>query len=151
MNAKPTEMKCEYMHKENHECSFACTLLWATNTMQLGLCIWNKHKTCGCACATAQNLGLCICNKHKAVGVVYLQQAQGLGLCICSKHKAWGCAPAQHKAWGCLFARCTKLDRHICQKSLNTQALCEQAILTIVAKEFCCATRNAQSLASHVK
>ena len=134
IECEATEMKCEYMHKENHECDFAFTLKWARNT--LGLCIFNRNKAWGCVLATAQKLGLFICNKHRAVrvvylqqkkawvclfaaktklGVVYSQQTQGLGLCICIKHIPWGCVFAttqslglclcnRHSAWGCVFA-----------------------------------------------
>ena len=101
IECEATEMKCEYMHKENHECNFAFTLKWARNT--LGLCIFNRNKAWGCVLATAQKLGLFICNKHRAVRVVYLQQKKSLGVFICSKDKAWGCVFATNTRLGVVY------------------------------------------------
>ena len=83
IEGEATDMKCKYMHKANHECSVAATLLWALNT-KLGVMYLQQHRAWGCVFATStKQLGL-VCNTKKALGclfeastelgVVYLQQ-----------------------------------------------------------------------------
>ena len=44
IDAKPVEMKCEYMHNENHDFNFAATLVNATDT-KIGAVHLQQHRT----------------------------------------------------------------------------------------------------------